>query len=105
MVVCNGGGGIPVVRAADNSLQGIEAVIDKDLSSAFLANKIGADVLLLLTDVDAVYQDFATPEARPLHTLTVAQCDEMNVLQARWGQKSMPHAALPSRVDLVRLVV
>lgn len=87
VVVCNGGGGIPVVRAADNSLQGIEAVIDKDLSSAFLANELGADVLLLLTDVEAVYQDFGSPEATPFDTLTVAQCAEMNLPVGSMGPK------------------
>ena len=87
VVVCNGGGGIPVVRAADNSLQGIEAVIDKDLSSAFLAEKLGADALLLLTDVESVYQDFGTPDAKPLHKLTIAESDAMNVPAGSMGPK------------------
>ena len=87
VVVCNGGGGIPVVRQADNSLQGIEAVIDKDLSSAFLAQQLGADALLLLTDVESVYQDFGTPEAKPLRTLTVAEGDVMKVPAGSMGPK------------------
>jgi len=62
IVVCAGGGGIPVVR--DNGgLRGVEAVIDKDLASALLAEQLGAAVLLLLTDVEAVERDWGTPQA------------------------------------------
>ncbi len=87
VVVCNGGGGIPVVRYADNSLLGIEAVIDKDASSALLAKQLGADALLLLTDVDAVYQGFGTPEARPLRELTVAESYALNLPAGSMGPK------------------
>lgn len=87
VVICNGGGGIPVVREADNTLQGIEAVIDKDLSSAFLAKQLGADALLLLTDVEAVYHGFGTPEAKPLSTLTVAESNAMNLPAGSMGPK------------------
>ena len=64
VVICAGGGGIPVVARQDGSVVGVEAVIDKDLASALLASQLGADMLLLLTDVDAVYLDFGTPQAR-----------------------------------------
>ncbi|HZJ91769.1 MAG TPA: carbamate kinase [Thiopseudomonas sp.] len=87
VVICNGGGGIPVIRDADNNLQGIEAVIDKDLSSAFLAKQLGADALLLLTDVDAVYQDFGTPDAKALETLTIAESDALNLPAGSMGPK------------------
>ncbi|NLD00094.1 MAG: carbamate kinase [Gammaproteobacteria bacterium] len=87
VVICNGGGGIPVVRDADNNLQGIEAVIDKDLSSAFLAKQLGADALLLLTDVEAVYQGFGTPEAQPLSALTIAESHELNLPAGSMGPK------------------
>tara|TARA_R110002110_G_scaffold206311_2_gene418504 strand:- start:2454 stop:3329 length:876 start_codon:yes stop_codon:yes gene_type:complete len=59
-LICAGGGGIPVVRRPDGSLIGIEAVIDKDHATALLAHKLGADALLLLTDVAAVFRDFGT---------------------------------------------
>lgn len=65
-VICAGGGGIPVVERDDGSLAGVEAVIDKDHASALLARTLGADRLLLLTDVDAVYTDWATPKAKPI---------------------------------------
>ncbi len=64
IVICAGGGGIPVVRQQDGRLRGVEAVIDKDHASALLAQDIGADHLLLLTDVDAVYLWWRTPAHR-----------------------------------------
>ncbi len=66
LVICLGGGGVPVVRNADRRLEGIEAVIDKDSASGLLANTIGADMLLMLTDVDAVYTNYGTAKARSI---------------------------------------
>jgi carbamate kinase len=63
-VICAGGGGIPVIERSDGTLVGVEAVIDKDLASALLARQLGADHLMLLTDVDGVYLDWGTPAAR-----------------------------------------
>jgi carbamate kinase len=69
LVICAGGGGIPVSRDADGKLRGVEAVIDKDLTASLLARELNADALLLLTDVDAVEVDFGTDAARPIrHT-------------------------------------
>lgn len=65
-VICAGGGGIPVVERDDGGIAGVEAVVDKDFSSALLARQLGADMLLMLTDVDAVYTGWGTPEARAL---------------------------------------
>jgi len=65
-VVCTGGGGIPVVREADGTQRGVEAVVDKDLASALLASELCADALLLLTDVSAVYDDWPEPARRPV---------------------------------------
>lgn len=70
LVVCAGGGGVPVVRGADGVLTGVEAVIDKDLTAALLAETLGADALLLLTDVAAVEVAFGTPDARPIRSAT-----------------------------------
>ena len=66
IVICAGGGGIPTARQADGSMAGVEAVIDKDLASALLARELHADALLMLTDVDAVYAGWGTPEARAI---------------------------------------
>lgn len=73
IVVCSGGGGIPVVHDDAGGLRGVEAVIDKDLSAALLATQLGAGALLILTDVHAVADDYGTPAARPIRRATTAQ--------------------------------
>lgn len=70
VVVCSGGGGIPVVRDERGKLRGVEAVIDKDLSAARLAEALEADALLILTDVPNVMKDFGTDHAEPLARAT-----------------------------------
>ncbi len=71
-VICVGGGGVPVVSRGKGELAGIEAVIDKDRASALLAERLGADMLLLLTDVDAVYKDFGQPSAKAIASVSVS---------------------------------
>lgn len=66
VVICAGGGGIPVIRTADGSLTGVEAVIDKDLSGAILAELLGCDVLVIATDIDSAVLNYGTAEATPL---------------------------------------
>ncbi len=71
VVICAGGGGIPVMYAdeavpAGRRLVGVEAVIDKDLASALLASDLGADVLAIVTDVDAVYTGWGTPQQQAI---------------------------------------
>lgn len=73
VVVCAGGGGIPVAVGEDGQLVGVEAVIDKDLTSSLLAAELGAAELVVLTDVDAVYERWGTPESRPLVAATPDQ--------------------------------
>jgi carbamate kinase len=75
VVICAGGGGIPVMYTdepapAGRQLVGVEAVIDKDLASALLAKDLGADALAIVTDVDAVYSDWGTPEQRAIRRAT-----------------------------------
>jgi carbamate kinase len=65
-VICAGGGGIPVMRNADAEMEGVEAVIDKDRTSAHLALGLNADALLLLTDVAAVFEDYGGPDQRAI---------------------------------------
>jgi carbamate kinase len=69
-VICAGGGGIPVARGPDGLIHGVEAVIDKDLTAVLLATELGAEALLLLTDVSNVEIDFGTPGARPIFRTT-----------------------------------
>jgi carbamate kinase len=73
VVVAAGGGGVPVVRRADGSLAGVEAVVDKDLASALLAANLAAEVLLVLTGVEHVAVDFGRPTQRDLHELSAAE--------------------------------
>jgi carbamate kinase len=76
VVIANGGGGIPVVRDSDGRLRGVEAVIDKDLGADLLARSIGADRLLIATDVDHAVLAFGTPGARPLGETPVSEMRE-----------------------------
>jgi carbamate kinase len=72
IVICAGGGGVPVIRRADDSLVGVEAVIDKDRASRLLALELRADWLLMLTDVDGVYLDWETSRARRVRRIAPA---------------------------------
>jgi carbamate kinase len=71
-VVALGGGGVPVTRTGGR-LDGVEAVVDKDLSSALLASDLGVQLFLILTDVDGIYLDFGTPRAARLAVVTPAE--------------------------------
>ncbi len=75
-VICSGGGGIPVVREADGSLTGVEAVIDKDLAGASLAASVGADLFLISTAVERVAINYNKPDQRWLDLMTAAQARE-----------------------------
>ncbi len=75
VVVANGGGGIPVVREADGSLRGIEAVIDKDLGAALLGQTLGVDVLVIATDVTHAVLHYGTPEAEDIGRVEVSQME------------------------------
>ena len=68
-----GGGGVPVVRRPDGSLMGVEAVIDKDLAASLLGRELGAEGLIILTDIECVYLDFLGAARRPLARLNVAE--------------------------------
>jgi len=87
VVICAGGGGIPVVRREDGSLIGVEAVIDKDLASALLARELRADALLLLTDVDAVYRDWGTPHAHAIRRITPQALRKLDFAPGSMGPK------------------
>jgi carbamate kinase len=75
VVIAVGGGGVPVMRAADGTLSGVDAVIDKDRASALLANLIGADELCILTGVEKVAINYKKPDQRVFDTLTVSECE------------------------------
>jgi len=73
IVIAVGGGGIPVFKVAPNKLQGIDAVIDKDLASSILASQINADKFFILTDVPKVCVDYNTPKEKALDRMTIAE--------------------------------
>ncbi len=73
IVIAVGGGGIPAFYVEPNKLQGIDAVIDKDLASALLASQINADKLFILTDVPKVCLNFNTPQEKTLSRITIAE--------------------------------
>ncbi|CAN5691229.1 carbamate kinase [soil metagenome] len=73
IVIAAGGGGIPVMRDEHGNFRGVEAVIDKDRTSAILAAELGADVLIILTNVETVQRDFGKPSAKSLPRITVTE--------------------------------
>lgn len=75
IVVTAGGGGIPVIEKEDGSLEGVAAVIDKDLAAERLAENIGADILMILTEVDRVALNFNKPDQVELDRMTVAEAE------------------------------
>ncbi len=87
VVICAGGGGIPVLRRADGSLICVEAVIDKDHTSALLASSLKADALLMLTDVTAVFRDFGTDRAAPISRLTPDEAATLTLPQGSMAPK------------------
>lgn len=86
IVVGVGGGGVPVVRE-DGALRGVDAVIDKDLATALLAISVGADLMLLVTDVSGVIDGFGTPDARVLSTATVGELRARTFAAGSMGPK------------------
>ncbi len=75
IVIAAGGGGIPIRKDPGGDYVGIEAVIDKDLTSSVLATDVGADLLIILTAVDDVYLDWGKPTQRRLGAVTLAECE------------------------------
>ncbi|KPP88536.1 MAG: carbamate kinase ArcC [Rhodobacteraceae bacterium HLUCCA08] len=86
-VICAGGGGIPVVRKENGQMQGVEAVIDKDRTSALLAEALHADVLLMLTDVAAVFRDWGGPDQAAIGCVTPDALDAMSFAAGSMGPK------------------
>ena len=100
IVICTGGGGIPVLRRDDGSMTGIEAVIDKDAASALLAWQLEADALLLLTDVDGVYRDFGTDAQTRIAALTPDEAQALDLPAGSMGPKIRAAAAFARRGGL-----
>ena len=88
IVIAVGGGGIPVVREADRSLRGIEAVIDKDLATARLAEDINAEVFMILTDVEQVMLNYGNVDEVGIERMTVAEA-ETYLKEGQFSEGSM----------------
>jgi len=98
-LICAGGGGIPVVRRADGSLIGIEAVIDKDHATALLAHKLKADALLLLTDVEAVFRGFGTEAQTAIRRVSPEDAVRLDLPEGSMAPKVAAAASFVSRRD------
>ena len=100
LVICVGGGGIPVIVNEHHRLHGVQAVIDKDPSATLLATQLEADALLMLTDVPNVEADWRTPDATPLTHTTPAELRTLHFAAGSMARRSKPPAAsskLPTR--------
>ncbi|MGY2875515.1 carbamate kinase [Marmoricola sp. URHA0025 HA25] len=93
IVVCAGGGGIPTVFDEHGDLHGVEAVVDKDATSAMLAEELAADILVIATDVDAVYVEWGTPDQRKLDRTTPDELDSLGLAEGSMGPKVKAAAA------------
>jgi carbamate kinase len=87
IVVCAGGGGVPVIRNELGQLEGVEAVVDKDLTASVLAEALDADVLLILTDVPHVARHYGTPDAEPILRATPTALRRENFPAGSMGPK------------------
>jgi carbamate kinase len=89
LVICAGGGGIPTawVRGHERTLGGVEAVIDKDLASALLAQDLDADLFVMATDVDGVYAGWGTPDQRRLDRVTPDELRDQQFAAGSMGPK------------------
>ncbi len=116
VVICAGGGGIPTawVAGKERTLEGIEAVIDKDLASELLAREIDADLFVMATDVDGVYEQWGTPEQRRLDRVTPAELRDRPFPAGSMGPKvdaavrfveaTGKRAAIGSLADIEKIV-
>ncbi|MGW1622503.1 carbamate kinase [Streptomyces sp. NPDC002172] len=98
LVICAGGGGIPVTADPDTgALAGVEAVVDKDLTAALLAEELKADFLLVLTDVPCVYEGYGTPDQHPVLDATPAQLRGAGFAEGSMGPKAEAAARFVER--------
>ncbi|HMI80215.1 MAG TPA: carbamate kinase [Solirubrobacterales bacterium] len=114
LVVCAGGGGIPVALDGLGTMHGVEAVVDKDLTAALLARRLDADLLLMLTDVGSVKRDWGGPNERPIGEVEPAELRELSFAAGsmapkveaacRFAEATGRRAAIGALTDAVRVV-
>jgi carbamate kinase len=93
VVIAGGGGGIPVVRMENGWLEGIEAVVDKDLLAGLLGVSLDASLFVILTDVMAVFEEFGTPRQRPISGLSVREAARL------LGRGDFPPGSMGPKVE------
>ncbi len=93
IVIAAGGGGIPIMKKDTGDYEGVEAVIDKDLTSMILADQIGAEILIIMTEVPYVYTGFGTDNQRPLHAVTADELRELH------SQGEFPAGSMGPKVE------
>lgn len=89
IVICAGGGGIPTIRGEDGRLTGVDAVIDKDLTSSILAQDLRADAFIMLTDVAAVWTDWGETGARAIRRISPSRLRTLPFAPGSMGPKTM----------------
>lgn len=95
IVIAAGGGGIPVIRNEEGDLEGVEAVIDKDLGSSLLAKGIGADTFIILTGVDSVYLNFGQKNQKPIRYATLEE------IKHYWSEGHFPPGSMGPKVQAI----
>jgi carbamate kinase len=100
IVIAVGGGGAPIYKHPTKGWEGIDAVVDKDLAAAVLARDLGAQLLLILTDVDGVYLDWGKSTQRAVESLTVDEAERLDKL-GQFGEGSMG-PKIRAAIDFVR---
>jgi carbamate kinase len=95
IVIACGGGGVPVKVKDDGAYEGVEAVVDKDLTSSVLASNIGAELLIILTAVSQVYIDFDKPTQRPLSAVTLEEVESL------YAEGHFPPGSMGPKVEAV----
>lgn len=87
LVICAGGGGVPVIEGDDGRIRGVEAVIDKDLTASLLAQRMNAESLIILTDIDGVYRDWGTSAQHKIDAISVSSLRKLSFVDGSMGPK------------------
>jgi carbamate kinase len=95
IVVACGGGGVPIRVDEGRRYRGVEAVVDKDLTSSVLATNIGAELMIILTAVPQVYAGFGKPDQRPLGAVTLEEIEQLN------GEGHFPAGSMGPKIEAV----
>jgi carbamate kinase len=96
IVVACGGGGVPILKASNGDYEGVEAVIDKDLTTSILGTEIGAEFLIILSDVPNVFLHYNTPQQRSLNAVTLEEVERYI------SEGHFPEGSMGPKVEAIR---